>query len=319
LERKGRSAYKMRIDWRCKALVQLAFSSIPKGQHLNYLFQRYVTRSLPASEAGFAGNLSYAKRHIDAVQRYLHRPIDQATFFEFGAGWDMTIPLAFYTFGVENQIIVDIRNLLKRSLVNDTIEKYQNMAPDVVVTRKPLRHLNGRQRDARVILRNQYGIDYRAPCDARQTGLQSRSIDCITSTSTLEHIPAADITSILRECHRILRDDGLMSVLIDYDDHYSYFDTTISGYNFLQYSDRMWATFNPALHYQNRMRHRDYLNLFDAAEFDIVEEQCKEGTETDLKAIEQLSLEERFGAYSLRELAVRNALIVVRKRNLYTH
>jgi hypothetical protein len=225
----------------------------------------------------------------------------------------MTIPLALYTLGVENQIIVDIRNLLKRSLVNDTIEKCRNMVPDVI-TRKPLRHLNGRQRDAKLILRNQYGIDYRAPCDARQTGLQSRSIDCITSTSTLEHIPPADIISILRECHRILRDDGLMSVLINYDDHYSYFDTTISGYNFLQYSDRIWALFSPPLHYQNRLRHRDYIKLFESEGFSIVEDQHKQVTEGDLKTLQQLSVNARFRNYSSDDLAVHNALFVLRKR-----
>ena len=301
------------MDWRCKALLQLALSTIPRGEQLNHFFQRYVTRSLPISDTAFAATVSDAKRHIDAIHRYYNRPLDQAIIYEFGVGWDMTIPLAFYAFGVEEQILVDIRNLLRPHLVNDIIEKYQKMVSDLAFLRRPAKALNGGGSDLTALLEKQYGIDYRAPCDARQTGLKPCSIDCITSTSTLEHIPAADIQSILRECHRILRDDGLMSVLIDYDDHYSYFDTKVSGYNFLQYSDRMWAMFNPALHYQNRLRHRDYLKLFGSVGFDVLEEQRREGTEAELELIEQLSLASRFKPYSLQDLAVHNSHIVVHK------
>jgi predicted SAM-dependent methyltransferase len=294
--------------------LQRVFSSIPGGENLNYFFQRYVTRSLPAGEAEFSATVSYARRHIDIVKRYFRRSLDEATFYEFGVGWDMTIPLAFYAFGVERQILVDIRNLIRPHLVKDTIEKYHKLGSDLAILRQPANCLNGTPRDLTALLKKHYGIDYRAPCDARQTGLKPRSVDCITSTSTLEHIPPEDIQSILRECHRILRDDGLMSVLIDYDDHYSYFDTKVSGYNFLQYSDRMWPMFNPALHYQNRLRHRDYLEFFQSAGFDVVEDQHKEVTETDEKTLDQLSLDARFRNYSSGDLAVHNALLVLRKR-----
>src|SRR5438445_11209632 len=171
----------------------------------------------------------------------------------------MAIPLAFYGFGVDTQILVDVRNLIRLPLLNGTIDKYQKMGSELGILRIPSAHLNCNKYNFTTVLKQRYGIDYRAPCDAKQTGLSARSIDCITSTSTLEHIPRGDISPILRECHRILRDDGLMSALINYDDHYSYFDTKVSGYNFLQYSDRMWAIFNRALPYQNRLRHRHYL------------------------------------------------------------
>ena len=182
----------------------------------------------------------------------------EATFYEFGAGWDMIIPLTFYGFGVEHQILVDIRNLLRPSLVNDTIEKYSRMPEDRHLLRKPYRYLHSGQGVFPVMLKNYYGIDYRAPCDPKRTGLESGSIDCITSTSTLEHIPVEDLKAVLLECYRLLRSGGVTSFLIDYADHYFYFDREISGYNYLQYSDITWALFNPALHYQNRLRHPDY-------------------------------------------------------------
>jgi SAM-dependent methyltransferase len=301
------------MHWKYKALLQLAFSNIPRGEYVGYFFQRYVTRNLPATAASFIMTVAFAQRHIGALQRYYQRPLREATFYEYGAGWDMAVPLAFYAFGVERQLLVDIRRLLRIELVNDTIEKFQQIPLNLALPRTPGRYIDGGRSNSLALLKEYYGIDYRAPCDARHTGLEAGAIDCITSTSTLEHIPLQDIRAILRECHRLLQDDGVMSFLIDYQDHYSYFDRGISGYNFLRYSDKAWTFFSPTLHYQNRLRHRDYLGLFREAGFEIVEERLREGTEADLKAIEQLPLAKRFRTYSLPELAVRNALITVRK------
>jgi len=113
------------MDWRIKALLQLSFSFIPKGEPLNYLIQRYVVGSLPVSDTDFVASVSYAKKHIDALQRHSHLSLGRSAFYEFGTGWDMVIPLAFYACGVENQILVEIRNLIRVPLVNVTIEKYQ--------------------------------------------------------------------------------------------------------------------------------------------------------------------------------------------------
>jgi hypothetical protein len=109
-----------------------------------------------------------------------------------------------------------------------------------------------------------------------------------------------------------------MSLFIDYKDHYSYFDHGISTYNFLQYSDRKWRFFNPPLHYQNRLRHGDYLRLFQQAGFEILDERRTDGTAADLENIERLSLDKRFRAYSLSELAVKGSQFVLRKRNINT-
>ena len=301
------------MNWKYKALLHLALSRLPLSVRINYFFQRFVTRNLPISGTTFARRVAIAKKHIDFAQQYYSRPPGEATFYEYGAGWDMVVPLAFYALGVDRQIAVDIRHMVKPQLVNDTIAKYHQTALDLAVLRTPDKYLEGGSPHCRALLKDYYGIDYRAPCDARCTGLRTGSVDCITSTDVLEHVPLPDIQAILRECSRLLRAGGVMSCRIDYTDHYAHFDKRISGYNFLQYSDKAWALFNPPLHYQNRLRHRDYLDLLRAAGFAVVEEQCREGTEADLQTLERLPLDRRFGAYSLSDLAIRNALIVVRK------
>lgn len=235
------------MNWRHKALLQLVFSNIPCGERLNYLFQRFVMKSLPVSDAKFASIVASAKEHIDIVNKYCKQPLRDVSFYEFGAGWDLIIPLAFCAYGAEHQILVDIRNLSRCELVNDTIKKFQSNAIDLELLQRIDKFLPN---DSFLsFLEKYYHIRYLAPCDARDTALGAGSIDVITSTNTLEHISPHDIQKILLECHRLLRNDGLMILFIDYKDHYSYFDHNISAYNFLQYSDRKWMLFNPSLHY----------------------------------------------------------------------
>lgn len=305
------------MNWKHKALLHTLFSNVPFGEHLAYLSQKYLSKSLPITDDKFISIISIAKQHLACFQRYYRDPLDAARFYEFGAGRDMIVPLVFYSSGVKNQILVDLRALLRVSLVNDTIEKFKRMKEKLQLLKIPDRQLlnNGHSYIIRSF-KEYYGIDYQAPCDARNTGLPTGSLDCISSTNTLEHIPKEDIHLILKECHRLLQPNGLMTFLIDYQDHYSYFDKGISVYNFLQFSDLEWAFFNPALHYQNRLRHQDYLELLNDTGFEVIEEYRTEGTEADLQCLKNFQLGNKYKAYSLPELAVRKAHIILRKKPL---
>jgi hypothetical protein len=264
---------------------------MPGGERLHYLCQRWVTKSLPAVEAKFFEAVARAEEHIEAIRQHWHCPIAEATFYEFGAGWDMLGPLTFWGLGVERQVVIDIRRLLRTGLVNASI--VQLASADFPLIRRPTKRL-GRGVGATRALKQHYAIDYRAPSDARNTGLEANSVDCITSTDTLEHVPMRDIQSILAECRRIIRDDGIISFRIDYRDHYALFDDRISFYNFLQYSDTAWAPFSPSLHYQNRLRHRDYLELIRAAGFSVVFERRASEAAADLAALKTIRLSGHF-------------------------
>jgi hypothetical protein len=302
------------VNWKYKSLAQAAFSALPLGEHLNYLCQRFVTKSLPVSDKKFVQIASMARRHVEVFKKHWTRPLQDATFYEFGTGWDLIIPIGLFAAGIEHQVIVDIRSLVRTKLVRDTISKYEQKALDIGLMRQPpVVTLDGSGKRLYAVLQENFGIRYLAPCDARDTGLDTISVDCITSTDTLEHIPLDDMRAILKECHRLIRDDGIMCFRIDYQDHYSYFDKSISMYNFLRYSETQWNSFNSPLHYQNRMRHNDFLAVFKETNFEVIEEKRQEGTEQDLATIRDLPVDEMFAKYSLAELAVRGAYIVLRK------
>ena len=300
--------------WQGKAALMHIFSVSPWGKELHYLAQRCVTRSLPSTNEKFAESFGRAEKHLKALARFSSAEFDGARFYEFGAGWELAIPLSFYVLGVRAQVLVDIRRLLRVELVNETVRKLQKIGRENRVVRIPESFLDERDSERWTqVLQEQYGIVYLAPCDARRTGLEQKTVDFITSTNTLEHIPPDDIRMILAECRRLLKKGGLMSFIIDYQDHYSYCDESITAYNFLKYSDAAWRLYNPAFHYQNRLRHKDYACLFQEEGFQIIEENVVEPSKDDIASLQQTRISRQFKKhYSVPDLGIRSAHTVLR-------
>lgn len=290
--------------WTVKAALQRAFSAMPGGHRLNYLFQRHVTHGVPVSDAKLATSVGMARGHLDRIGKHTTAPVAAGHFYEFGAGWDLRLPQVLWCLGVERQTVIDIRPLVRPALVADVGRRLAARADELDLPRAP--SVPG---DLAAL-----GIDYRAPCDARATGLPDRSVDRITSTNTLEHIPPDDIAAILRECRRILADDGLVSFKIDYQDHYAGFDRTISIYNFLRFEEDEWRRYNPDLHFQNRLRHADHLRLVEDAGFEVLEEQAETAGPTQRRALTDLTLASPFRDRPLDELAISEGRLVLRKR-----
>jgi SAM-dependent methyltransferase len=296
------------MRWEVKALTQQALSHLPRGERLNYALQRRVLHSLPASDEAFRMKANRAFQHFDAyVELGPQRPVPEAVFYEFGAGWDLAVQLVYWALGVERQTVVDIRPIMRIELVNDTIAKLERLRGEWDRDQRSpgTADLKGVED-----LLARFGITYLAPRDARDTGLPSGSLDFVSSTDTAEHIPADDLRAILVECRRLLKPDGLLSFRADLEDHYARADGGVSRYNFLRYSDRRWALFNPPLHYQSRLRYPDYVQITREAGFEIVRQQVSRPSEEDLAALRTLDVAKRFRSYSADDLGVRGLTIV---------
>ena len=288
------------MRWLAKALLQKTLSALPQGERANYVLQLHVTRSLPGSEAGFRRRFHRAVKHVAAYGEHgPKRPLAEAVFYEFGAGWDLTGPLSLWALGVEQQVLVDLRPNVQVDLVNVSIERLRSLSAERALRDpgSPIASVDE--------LEPRFGIRYLAPLDARATGLPARSVDVVTSTSTLEHIPKEDTVPLLAECRRLLRPDGVLSSRIDLSDHYSHFDDSLSPYNFLRYSDWTWGLLNSRLLYQNRLRRPDYISAFERAGFAVV-------AETPWRSDAELpdDLATRFRSYEPDDLAVVGLRIV---------
>jgi hypothetical protein len=171
---------------------------------------------------------------------------------EFGAGSHLLTALLLSAAGAREVFAYDIKPIATVEQVNHVIRQLRERA------------LPGEWREIENLgdLVPCYRIRYCAPGDAGNTGLPARSIDFFCSTSTLEHIAIADIERILAECTRIATPHAVWSHIIDYHDHYASADPSITRFNFYRYSSRRWQWLNPPNHFQNRLRHSDFVRLF---------------------------------------------------------
>ncbi len=304
------------MRWVAKAMFQKGMSVVPRAERVNYLLQRHVARTLPTPEARLRRKFRRAVQHLEAYEQYgPDRPLSIATFYEVGAGWDLAIPLSFWALGVERQVLVDVRPNVRLPLVDVSIERLSRLGPELGrEVGRSLRAPGSEDVQSVADLQARFGIAYIAPCDARRTRLDSGSVDFISSTVTLEHVPAEDLVPLLRECRRLLKADGVLSALIDLTDHFSHSDNSIGPYNFLRYSDGVWRLVNSSLQHQNRLRRPDYLAAFEDAGFAVIWEKSLTPNGRQLEVLRALEPAERFRAYPLGELAVHRIRIVARAR-----
>lgn len=239
------------MHWKTKARIQKIISRLPLAGRLNYFLQRYVNHSLPMSMEVFEQKYFAAKQHLQA---FAHGEDIKAgaIAYEFGGGYDLAVPIALWEEGVPRQMVTDLNPLLKIELVNNVLDR---RGAELQV--KSVAELNAKT-----------GIEYRTSIDARKTGFETASFDYIHSTDTLEHIPQNNILPILQECYRLLKAGGIISCIIDLQDHYQYTDKSISPFNFYQYSWEEWDNlYNNNLHYQNRLLANEYYTQFALAGF----------------------------------------------------
>ncbi len=255
------------LNWKMKANIFNLLDRIPKGNEVYYLLQRYVTKSYPRRLAPTSKIASNILAHVQALAAS-GGDLSKARIFEFGAGWDLYSNLVLYCLGATDQWTIDVRRLVRTDAVNAVLEHLANDPPEGAVRIPKCRVTKATLVDDLKSL----GIRYLAPADARHTEFEGNSVDFILTTSVLEHVPRDVIEGIVAECHRILRDDGIMSHIVDYSDHYSHADATIGNFNYLRFSQTEWKKYNPDIHFQNRLRKAEYLDIFSRAGFEIVKE-----------------------------------------------
>ena len=243
----------MNIPWKLKSSI-FRIIDVLNASNILYVLQKYVTKR---SKTGILGSSSHWQNH----KKYLKKYNATGMVFEFGAGKSLAQNL-FLSDVSDMQIVVDLNPMIDLDLVEKVrcqISKLIDLKSNVKI-----------ETPHDLVL---YGIEYRAPFDASATNFKEKSIDACISTNTLEHIPKENIISIFLELFRVLKDDGIVSAKIDYSDHYAHTDKKISQLNYLKFDSREWKKYNHNCHYQNRMRHYDYLRIFKECGFDLIEEE----------------------------------------------
>lgn len=281
------------MNWRLKCFAFKIIEKLPLGGALYQTAQRLVTgRYLPKVDEV---RLRTYTIPVDAFKQIAGAEVA----LEFGAGRGLITPLLLSAAGAGRVHAFDLQRLAHIDQVNTVIEQLADLTDD---DWQPVSDF--------IELEQSYGIAYHAPGDVRATGLADGSVDLIYSTATLEHIPPAEIRAIMGECRRILQPNGRVCFTIDYHDHYASSDHSIGYMNFYQFSENEWRRLNPDMHFQNRLRHSDYVRLFEEGGWTIVEQRpmFESWSESDLMRVE---LHSSFAHYSYEDLTASNGYFLL--------
>jgi len=303
------------MRWQMKWLIDSVKGMLPFQAQLRRIKDRIVPyRSNPRFDEH---TIKQGLRQVEWLS--VVRPLRGAKVLEIGSGWQPMIPMLFSLAGASRVYLTDSNVLLRpasfeaalsslrvhRDLIMRTLNiDTQSLAHALRVAPK----LSMQDRLA------EFGLIYLAPCDCRRLDLPANSLDVITSTACLEHVPPDVIEDIFRESCRVLRPGGLACHLIDPSDHWEHQDKRLTRVNFLKYSDRVFRwTYINSLHYQNRLRHSEYLDMLQRTGFRLIREQ-QEVDERSLRGLAHMTVAARFRRFQPEDLATVETFLLGAKR-----
>ena len=232
------------INWKLKAILYKLFGFL-KLKRTFYFMQKHVTKR---SRINITEINKLWVFHSDAIEDSKSKKI-----LEVGAGksLEQNIYLSYKFGSIINQTAIDINNMLDFKLFNDASAQIANLLK--LKYKGDIKNISD--------LKTRYNITYIAPFKISELNIEEKFDICI-STTALEHFSILDLQNYLLDLKKVLNDNGLISSLIDYSDHYSHTDKNIDALNFLSYSKKEWEKYNSSYLYQNRLRHQDYKKLF---------------------------------------------------------
>jgi len=307
----------MRTNWKLKAIVQKGISYLPQKEKINYWFQKRVTKGVELSDEHFRNKITHSKDHLHYFRKHSSKELKECNVLELGTGWYPIVPIAMYLSDVKEVISIDLRDWVKRENIYKTIKKFQEWRHrgeldsflDYINEEKwkNLGAIVDEQKELKEICEI-IGLK-RIIGDARKTELEKESIDLICSNNTFEHIPEKVLKDILSEFKRVLKPGGVMSHFIDMTDHFAHFDSSITIYNFLKYSDRKWKWIDNSIQPQNRMRFKDYKAMYEKQHIDITEEKVRPG---DTEEVAKVTLAKKYKDHTVDEIAISHGYIVTK-------
>ena len=311
------------MRWKTKARIQNVVSLLPsRASYSAYYWMQRRFGNLKRLDP-----MGRLRAGIDIWQRILRQgrsPRDKV-FLEVGTGHVPVTPLAFWLMGAEKTITIDVNPYVREELVRESIahiaahsyQVEQLFGPLLVRARFDELLARASRLDLGAFL-DQCRVQYVAPGDAGRTDLPAGSVDYQVSYNVFEHVPPEELQRIVLEGNRVVAENGLFVHRIDYSDHFSHSDKTISAINFLQYSDDEWNRYAGNRYmYLNRLRHDDYVRLFESAGRRVVDLQYNsDPVSRELLESGGLRVHERFRSRPAEVLSIRDAWIVARKESV---
>lgn len=307
--------------WLIKSAIHRVIACLPASRKWNEWFQVRVTKSLELGPGGFEGKMKETRRFLEEFLALRPECADGFTALELGTGWYPAVPIGLWLCGAREIWSFDIEPLLRRERLNallnyflkfDATGALRDWLPQVKPERIEMLRaaLKESERETSEAVLARFNI-HAMVRDTRNTGLESGTIDLFFSNAVLEYVPAEVQAGLFAEFHRLGRPGAVVVQFINLKDQYWNFDPSITPFNYLKYSKKMWRWLDSPLIPQTRLRIADYRALLTAGGFEVVKEDNKSGSAADL---DKIQLAPEFQKYSQEDLLVMETWQVARRK-----
>lgn len=306
------------MRWALKVAAFHVLSAVPGGGRAYRFAQDHITKGLVPTRGGVQQKMDVGLQYWKWLDDHQRNALAAGgAHLDFGAGWHPTIPLLYYSLGVDRQYLLDVVPLLDAKLVMETARVFRGIVTD---PQCPIRHLIQRAPEHPALTKAQWpawlaslGIEYIAPCADAGPRLRGR-VDIVTCTQALLHADRASLQRSFALLHTALKPGGRFLATIHLKDLYANFDRSITHYNHLKFSPSVWDhVVNSRLMPFNRFKARDYRALLEEAGFAIEAFEVEGPTDADRQLLAKIRVHECFRDYSRDELGAKHLFFVARK------
>jgi len=120
------------------------------------------------------------------------------------------------------------------------------------------------------------GFEYVVENSGSLRQFSDNSIQLVVSGGVLEHVKREALPLLIAETRRILKPGGWAVHSIDTADHLEHYDRTVSPKLYLSFSEKTWKRLcENEVQYINRMQRGEWLELFKANGFELIEEEAR--------------------------------------------
>jgi hypothetical protein len=226
------------------------------------------------------------------------------TILEIGSGW---MPLMPYQFKIQGQC--------DTVHTYDIADHYQNRYIDVL--NKHYREIN--QLNFELSKKGLHLPDFvhYQPNSNVITSPLPEHVDLIFSRFVLEHVTPTDLLAMHNRFAQTYDSNTLILHLISPSDHRAFSDSSLSHYDFLQYSEQQWDRIQTKFDYHNRLRLPQYLAIFEQAGLEVLhlEYDCARPGTKKWDLYKRLKIHEDFAQMTDEERTAGSINVLLRKRS----
>lgn len=305
--------------WILKAIVQKSISILPQREKVNFFFQKNITKGVQLTDEHFNNKYGHALDHIHFLSSFKSEKNSNSSLniLELGSGWYPIVPIMFYLTDLGKVTSVDLQSWMNKETLFTAFKKFIEWEKSGKISLDDSQIVPEKWNTFVTVFENWDDYSYQdlkeflgltlIVGDARKLPFDNDSFDFICSNNTFEHIYPDVLIKILEDFKRVIKPQGLMSHFIDLSDHFAHFDTSITIYNFLKFSSSSWRLIDNSIQPQNRLRFKDYRELYASIQIPITKEEVRPG---NLELLRKVKVHKTYESYSEKDLAISHGYII---------